>query len=135
MKRNNYYSALIALLTLAMLGSCQREKTTYIVEYEYDNTDMKTELMKVFECDSQGLANGKWRASHHSYDTINTSEGQRIIASGKVDEVAREGCTTLEVFAENFGGSNTWELDTIFELKINEENHFYINSDMKWKKR
>lgn len=121
------------IITLALLmGACQQEKTRYNVSYIIDNTEMNTQSLAVYECDSEGLANGRWLSDHHHYDTISIGEGTHVMASGCVEGVAREGCTQLVVIAENMDGTNMWNLDTVFVLKLNGNNSFTINSDMHW---
>lgn len=129
MRKISLFLTIAALLTL---GSCKHERTTYQVNYRFDNTEMESEALVVYECDSIGRANGKWRSSHHKFDTIMTAEGQRIMASGSLDEVARPGCSQLWVYCEHMDGTHTFMLDTVFNLRLLEDNVIDITPEMEW---
>lgn len=121
------------LLLFATLQSCNKERTPYLVEYRIDNTDIHSEYFKVFEQESDSMLNGKWRGDFHHYDTIIENGKQHIYAYGSIKDVARQGCTSLVVMldgmVENLHG---WKLDTVFQLRLGEDNHFVITPDMKW---
>lgn len=122
-------------MTLAAMMpiSCNKEKTSYVVEYRVDNTDLNTEYFKVFEVDADGLSNGKWRGDFHHYDTVVENGQQRIYAYGTIKDVARSGCTglkvTLDGMVDNLHG---WSADTIFELRLGEDNKFYVGPEIEW---
>lgn len=127
--------AFVAILAFAamMLTSCNKERTTYTVQFNFDNTDMHTNMVKVFEC-IDSAATGKWLGEHYHYDTMMVGGEAHVMVSGKVEGVASRGANELWVYAEGDDetGFHDYKLDTIYKLSIGEDNVFTITPDSKW---
>lgn len=116
----------------AMLCACCKERTTYTIRWEFDNTEMQTDMVKVFEC-KDGAASGKWRSDFHTVRTVTIDGVEHEMVSGKIDDVATGDVNELWVYAEGDRKRFTsYDLDTIFRLQPGVDNVFVITPDMKW---
>lgn len=123
--------AVIALVSVAVC-SCGKDKTTYTVQYSFDNTEMQTDMVKVFEC-KDGSASGKWRCEHHTIQKVMVDGVEHEMVSGTINDVATGDVNELWVYAEGDRKKFTsYDLDTIFRLQPGVNNVFVITPDTKW---
>lgn len=128
-----YYLSLLASL-LVLLASCTDEKTTYRIDYQFDNTEYQSEFLYAYELNETNP--GKWRSCPHIYDTVYIDGVMHELVHGHIDEVARQGTTEIKVSLESFRPyAGNWVLDTSFLLIPNEHNQINITSDMVWRNR
>lgn len=133
MKKTLFSFAFIAFALVAFT-SCVKDRTSYTVTYSFDNTDMHTEMVKVFEC-IDGAATGKWRCDFHTYDTVTIDGVERQMVSGSISDVATGGANELWIYAEGDNkGMHVYQLDTIFRLIPGQDNQFTITPDSQWDK-
>lgn len=123
---------LFVALGAILFAACNKDRTTYQVSWCFDNTDMKTEMVKVFEC-TDSAANGKWRSDFHKTQMTTIDGVEHEMVSGTIKDVARSGANELWVYAEGDNdGFHEYRLDTIFKLQPGVDNVFQITPDSKW---
>lgn len=125
---------LAAIVGLALMGGCQRgPRTTYTIEYRFDNTEIQSDFLSAYEY-KDSLHNGKYRTSHHRLDTIMVDGMPHEYASGRIEEVAHDGANgirlTLSGFRPGIGGE--WILDSLFALTPDEETLIVIGDEAEW---
>lgn len=121
----------LAAMAIFAFVSCNRVKTTYRIEYRFDNTDLHSDMIKVFEC-TDGSANGKWRGEFNKYDTVMVDGEPHQFAYGVLKDVAREGVNELYVYTSNTATFEDHQLDSIFRVVPDVENVFVITPEMTW---
>lgn len=124
----------VFIMAAMLLSGCELERTHYDIQYCFDNTDMHSDFLEVYELIDSVRGNGKWRSNPHKLDTV-VIDGDTIEwASGKISEVARDNCVGLSVHTSGWrpcGGGN-YDLDTIFFLNQGERNFIVITPSMAW---
>ena len=125
-------SRIVILTGIVLLSSCWRERTTYRIEYQFDNTIMQSEFLEVYENNPQAETR-KWRSTHHHFDTLWVDGQMHEWASGHLDDCASPGCLSLDVVVTGFRPyCGLWVLDTVFPLVEGQDNHFVVTPDMLW---
>lgn len=130
-----------ALLTIAvsatLLVGCSLGKTRYEVRYCFDNTEIRSDFLEVYECTADLLLTGKWRSCNHHLDTVKTEDGYIEWASGFIKDVANDGCVALKIITEGYrptGGGN-FEVDSVYHLVPGELNLIYITPSIRFNNR
>ena len=118
---------------LLLFASCDKDKTKYEIHYRFDNTTMQSDFVEAYELTPDG-ANGKWRSTYHHLDTVISNGDTVEWASGTISDVARDNCVALQIFTSGWrpcGGGN-YTLDTIYYLKLGENNIINITPEQTW---
>ncbi len=122
------------LASMWLLAACNHDKTTYTINYRYDNTELQSDFFLVYEKINDTANNGKWRSCPNQYDTVIIDGVPHEFAYGSIKkEVARDNCTKLQVAAEGYRAVGGFHLlDTVFTLDLLEDNYFEVTPSMGW---
>lgn len=118
----------IMTVIMVIMASCEKPSTSYTVEYDFDNTEMESDFLNVYED-----VGGKWRSCRHELRTVTIDGEEHEYASGSINEYVSDEVSYLavDVFGYREHGGH-YRLDTTFVIKHGEMNVFRITDESRW---
>lgn len=133
MKKKIFFAA-TTIATLALFSACTKPHTPYVIEWRFEDTDMKTTNLHAYEMKGDQMNSQKWRSEFHKFDTIVSNGDTHIYAYGQLKDAALPGADGICISIENIITLQSYNLDTIFPIVQGKENFITITPDMTWTK-